>query len=60
MAFELCELAEAMKRQNIRRAGPTLDETEIEHRVFEWLRSRPGAEHGDGDEASFVRIECRE
>ncbi len=60
MAFELYEVAEAMKRQNTRRRHPDLDEAEVEERVLEWLRSRPGVEYGDGDEASFVRRGRRE
>jgi hypothetical protein len=48
LAFELYEVAENMMRQNLRRWHPEADEAEIEHRLNEWLRKRPGAEHGDG------------
>ncbi len=54
MAFELYEVAEAMKRQNMRRQHPELDEAEIEERVLKWLYSRPGAENGDVDGPSFA------
>ena len=60
MAFELYEVAEAMKRQNLRRRHPHLDDAEIEERVLEWLSSRPGVEYGDADGASFVLRERRE
>ncbi len=54
MAFELYEVAEAMKRQNIRRRYPDLDEAEVEERVVEWLYRRPGVEQGDVDGAYFI------
>jgi len=54
MAFELYEVAEAMKRQNVRRRHPDLDDTEVDERVVEWLYSRPGVEHGDADGVSFT------
>lgn len=54
MAFELYEVAEAMKRQNVRRRHPELDDAEVEERVLEWLYRRPGVEHGDVDGASFI------
>lgn len=54
MAFELYEVAETMKRQNLRRRHPELSPAEIEERVVAWLRHRPGAEHGDADGPLFV------
>jgi hypothetical protein len=36
-----------MMRQNLRRAHPTLTDTEIEARLTAWLSERPGAEFGD-------------
>ena len=59
MAFELCELAEIMQRQNLKRRHPELDEAEIEERLIEWLYRRPGVEYGDAGGASFVRRELR-
>lgn len=60
MAFELYEVAETMKRQNVRRRHPELDDAEVEEQVLEWLYRRPGAEHGDADGASFILRERRE
>ncbi len=60
MTFELYEVAETMKRQNIRRRHPELDDAEVEERVVEWLYHRPGVEHGDVDGASFILREPRE
>lgn len=46
--FDLCETAEMIMRQNLRRRHPDLGEAEIEAQLAEWRRRRPGAEHGDG------------
>lgn len=46
-ALELCELAEDIFRQKLRRDRPEADEAEIEALVVQWRRTRPGAEHGD-------------
>lgn len=48
LAFDLYEAAEEMMRQNLRRRNPEASEEEIEEGIREWLRHRPGAEHGDG------------
>ncbi len=48
LAFDLYQVAEEMKRQNLRRQNPAATEEEIEQGVREWLRRRHGAEHGDG------------
>jgi hypothetical protein len=48
IAFDLYQAAEDMTRQNLRRRNPSASEQEIEQGVQEWLRARPGAEHGDG------------
>jgi hypothetical protein len=37
-----------LMRQNLRREHPEATADEIERRLREWLRDRPGAEHGDG------------
>jgi hypothetical protein len=47
-AFDLYEFSDQLMRQNLRRRFPEADEAEIERRFVEWLRRRPGAEHGDG------------
>jgi hypothetical protein len=36
-----------MMRATLRRRHPDLDDEEIEQRLSQWLRVRPGAEHGD-------------
>lgn len=46
-ALELAELAEQMKREQLRRAHPDAGDDEIERQVLEWLHTRPGAEQGD-------------
>jgi hypothetical protein len=48
LAFDLYEAAEEIMRQNLRRRNPGASEEEIEEGIREWLRRRPGAEHGDG------------
>lgn len=45
--FDLCETAEQIMRQNIRRRNPELSEAEVEERLVEWRRSRPDAPLGD-------------
>lgn len=49
IAFELYEVAEQMKRQNILRQNPKATEEEIEEGIRKWLHHRPGAEHGDAE-----------
>lgn len=41
--FDLCETAEQIMRQNIRRRNPGLSEAEVEERLVKWRRSRPDA-----------------
>ena len=60
MAFDLYETAEAIMRQNLRRRFPDAEEAEIERRLVAWLRSRPGAEHGDGPGRPSRRFEKSE
>jgi hypothetical protein len=36
-----------LMRQNLRRDHPEADEDEIDRRLRQWLRERPGAESGD-------------
>ena len=40
ITFDLCETAEQIMRQNIRRRHPELSEDEVEKRFVEWLRRR--------------------
>lgn len=47
LAFDLFEAAEALMRQNLKRAFPHASEEEIERKLVEWLQDRPGAPHGD-------------
>lgn len=49
VALDLYEVGEKMMRQNLRRRHPGARDEEIERRLIEWLRHRPGAEHGDCD-----------
>ncbi len=46
-ALDLHEFGVAMMRATLRRRHPDLDDEEIEQRLSQWLRVRPGAEHGD-------------
>jgi len=47
VTFDLCETAEVIMRQNLRRRHPALDASGIERLLVEWRHRRPGAEHGD-------------
>ena len=46
-AMALFDAGVSMMRQNLRRQFPDADEKEISARLGQWLRERPGAEHGD-------------
>jgi hypothetical protein len=48
IALDLHDLGVQMMRQNLHRRYPALNDGEIEAKLLEWLRTRPGAEHGDG------------
>ncbi len=48
LTFDLCQTAEAIKRQSLRRRHPALGAEEIDKLMAEWRLARPGAEHGDG------------
>lgn len=48
-AFELAEVADWIMQGNLRRRFPDASDAEIERRLIEWRRTRPGAEHGDGE-----------
>lgn len=45
--LDLFEGGLALMRQNLRRAQTDATDEEIDHRLREWLRLRPGAEEGD-------------
>ncbi len=47
MAFELADLAERMQRERLHRRFPGETRGQIERRVDDWYRTRPGAEYGD-------------
>ena len=46
-AFDLCELGEPMRHEELRREHPGTTDEEIEARLVARLWTRPGAEHGD-------------
>ena len=48
LTFDLCQTAEAMKRQSLQRRHPAFGDEEIEKLMDEWRLARPGAELGDG------------
>ena len=58
LAFDLFAAGEEMMRQTLIRKNPTATAAEIERKLNEWLRTRPGAEHGDavGRRVSLERI----
>ena len=44
VAFDLCQTAEDMQRQKLRRQYPQASEEEIRRRFVAWLEDRPYAE----------------
>jgi hypothetical protein len=50
-ALALHEDGVAMKRAQLRRQNRTASDEEIARRLAEWLRTRPGATHGDAEGA---------
>ncbi|HVT44938.1 MAG TPA: hypothetical protein VMT00_11145 [Thermoanaerobaculia bacterium] len=48
-ALELHDAGVALMRQNLVRRHPEATPEEIERLLGQWLRTRPGAEHGDGE-----------
>lgn len=46
-ALDMYNTGLAIMRQNLRRRFPQAADAEIEAKLEEWLRNRPGAEHGD-------------
>jgi hypothetical protein len=47
LALEMFGLGESLMRQKLRRERPEASEKELEAKIAEWLRTRPGAEQGD-------------
>jgi hypothetical protein len=47
LALDLFSAGEALMRQRLRRLHPAWSEAQLEDRVAEWLRERPGARNGD-------------
>ena len=47
VALDLFETGVALMRQNLRRQFPDADDQDIDRRLQDWLRHRPGAERGD-------------
>jgi Rv0078B-related antitoxin len=47
IALDLADLAERMMLQKLRRQHPEATESELDARLQSWMRTRPGAEHGD-------------
>jgi hypothetical protein len=56
-ALRLFETGLAMKRAQILRAHPAITEADLKRRLGEWLRTRPGAEHGDAEGQPRGRLE---
>jgi hypothetical protein len=51
--FDLYETSEIIVRENVRRRDPDAGEREIEDRLDEWRRERPGAALGDASGPDF-------
>jgi hypothetical protein len=49
LAFDLHEAGVEMRRQALRREHPDLSDSQIAALLRDWLRTRPGAEHGDAE-----------
>lgn len=47
VALDLFETGVALMRQNLRRQFPDAEDQDIDRRLQDWLRHRPGAELGD-------------
>lgn len=47
IALDLHQSGIEIMRQNLRRAHPHESDAEIAQRLGSWIRTRPGAEHGD-------------
>jgi len=58
LTLDLFDAGVQLMRQNLRRQHPDADEREIDRRLCRWLRTRPGAEHGDSS-GRAVDIDAR-
>ena len=58
LTLDLFDAGVQVMRQNLRRQHPDADEQEIDRRLSSWLRTRPGAEHGDSS-GRAVDIDAR-
>jgi hypothetical protein len=48
LALDLYEVGESMMREQLHRRFADADPAAVERMLVAWLRTRPGAEHGDG------------
>ncbi len=48
LTLEMFETGVELMRQNLRRSHPLASPVELDRMLVNWLRTRPGAEHGDG------------
>lgn len=55
-ALELHEVGVELMRQNLRRGHPDASDETIEQLLTDWLRTRPGAEHGDAAGRPSTRV----
>lgn len=55
-ALELHEVGVELMRQNLRRRHPDASDGTIEQLLADWLRTRPGAEHGDAAGRPSTRV----
>lgn len=55
-ALELHEVGVELMRQNLRRRHPHASDETIEQLLTDWLRTRPGAEHGDAAGRPSTRV----
>lgn len=49
MALELSETGERLMLQNLKRRFPEATAKELDRKLVEWLRKRPGAEAADAE-----------
>lgn len=49
LAFDLFEAGVDLMREKLRRERPDLPQEGIDRLLAEWLSTRPGATHGDGE-----------
>ena len=54
LSLDMFEYGRDMMRQNLRRTHPCADAATIDALLLAWLRTRPGAELGDGEGRSVT------